>query len=52
MPLLQTNVDFQTSRITLTTAGLAGAEAKELRYYRLTETSVNVPFTFTDILMP
>ncbi len=33
-------------------AGLAGAEPKELRYYRLTEVTVEVPFSFTNILMP
>ena len=43
---------MESSRITLTMAGLAGAEPKELRYYRLTGTTVNVPFTFTDVPMP
>jgi hypothetical protein len=52
LPWFQTSLDPQSSRITLTLAGLAGAEPKELRYYRLTETSVDVPFSFTDVLMP
>lgn len=52
LPWFQTSVDLQSSRLTLTVAGLAGAEPKELRYYRLTEATVEVPFTFTDILMP
>ncbi len=52
LPWFQTSVDLQSSRLTLTLAGLAGAEPKELRYYRLTETTVEVPFAFTDLLMP
>ena len=52
LPWFQTSIDVESSRITLTMAGLAGAEPKELRYYRLTGTTVNVPFTFTDVPMP
>ena len=52
LPWVQTSIDLQSSRFTMTMAGLAGAEPKELRYYRLTETTVEVPFSFTDILMP
>lgn len=48
----QASVDMESSRITLTMAGLAGAEPKEIRYYRLIETTVNVPFTFADVPMP
>ena len=52
LPWFQTSIDLESSRITLTMAGLAGAEPKELRYYRLTGTTVSVPFTFTDVPMP
>ena len=52
LPWFQTSVDMESSRITLTMAGLAGTEPKELRYYRLTGTTVSVPFTFTDVPMP
>jgi hypothetical protein len=52
LPWVQTTVDMQSARITLTLAGLAGAEPKELRYYRLTETNIDLPFKFTDVLMP
>ncbi|MGC8644356.1 MAG: hypothetical protein ACP5XB_31220 [Isosphaeraceae bacterium] len=52
LPWFQTSVDLQSSRLTLTLAGLAGPDLKELRYYRLTETTVEVPFTFHDLLMP
>jgi hypothetical protein len=52
LPWIQTSVDMQAARITLTLAGLAGAEPKELRYYRLTETNIDLPFKFADVLMP
>jgi len=52
LPWFQTSIDMESSRMTLTIAGLVGSELKELRYYRLSETTVNVPFTFTDLPMP
>jgi hypothetical protein len=52
VPWVQTNIDMESSRITLTMAVPAGAEPKELRYYRLSETAVNVPFSFSDVPMP
>jgi hypothetical protein len=49
----QTSLDIESSRITLTLAASpAAAELKELRYYRLTETVVDVPFSFADVPMP
>jgi hypothetical protein len=48
----QTSLEMESSRLTLTLASSAAAEPKELRYYRLTETMVDVPFAFTDIPMP
>ncbi len=48
----QTSIDMESSRITLSMAGPASAEPKELRYYRLSETAVNVPFSFSDVPMP
>jgi hypothetical protein len=33
-------------------SGPAGTEPKELRCYRLSETAVNVPFSFSDVPMP
>lgn len=46
-------VDSEAARITLTlpTASSAGS-LKELRYYTLTRTTVNLPFAFSDIPMP
>jgi hypothetical protein len=52
LPWFQTGLDMEASRLTLTLAGPVGAEPKELRYYRLVETTLNLPFTFTDVPMP
>ncbi len=52
VPWFQTSVDMESSRITLSMAGPASAEPKELRYYRLSESTVNVPFSFSDVPMP
>jgi len=52
VPWFQTSIDMESSRITLTMSGRAGTEPKELRYYRLSETAVNVPFSFSDVPMP
>jgi hypothetical protein len=52
LPWFQTSMDMESSRITLTMSGRAGVEPRELRYYRLIETDVNVPFSFTDVPMP
>jgi hypothetical protein len=52
LPWYQTTIDVEASRITVTMAGRPGAEPSELRYYRMTETTLNVPFAFTDIPMP
>lgn len=50
---VQTTVEMESSRLTLSLASsAAAAEPKELRYYRLTETMVDVPFTFADVPMP
>jgi hypothetical protein len=49
---LQTGSDMESSRLTLTLAGAFGPEPKELRYYRLVGTTLDVPFTFTDVPMP
>jgi hypothetical protein len=49
----QTSVDAESSRITLTMTGPSrAAEPKELRYYRLSEAMVSVPFCFRDVPMP
>ena len=52
VPWIQTSVDMESSRITLSMAGPASTEPKELRYYRLSECAVNVPFTFSEVPMP
>jgi len=52
VPWVQTSIDMESSRITLSMAGPASAEPKELRYYRLSESTVNVPFSFSDVPMP
>jgi len=52
VPWFQTSIDMESSRITLSLAGPASAEPKELRYYRLSESAVNVPFSFSDVPMP
>ena len=52
LPWIQTSVDLESSRITLTMTGLAGTEPSELRYYHLTESELNVPFRFDDVPMP
>ncbi|MFI5454968.1 MAG: hypothetical protein ACHRXM_05905 [Isosphaerales bacterium] len=51
IPWFQSGADAETSRVTLTLTNPA-TELKELRYYTLTRSSVNVPFEFTDIPMP
>ena len=46
-------IDSETSRLTLTLPASPGAGSlKELRYYDLTRTTINLPFEFTDIPMP
>ena len=53
LPWVQTDLEMESSRLTLTMASsAAAAEPKELRYYRLTETMVDVPFAFADVPMP
>ncbi len=52
VPWFQTSIDMESSRITLSMAAPASAEPKELRYYRLSESTVNVPFTFSDVPRP
>jgi hypothetical protein len=53
LPWVQTDLAMESSRLTLTMASSAAvAEPKELRYYRLTETIVDVPFAFADVPMP
>jgi hypothetical protein len=49
----QTTMDVESSRITLTMTNSPGAaEPKELRYYTLTESTLTVPFSFSDLPMP
>jgi hypothetical protein len=52
IPWFETSSDMEASRVTLTMAGSAGVEPKEMRYYHLTETVVNVPFSFSEVPMP
>jgi hypothetical protein len=52
LPWHQSSTDMEGSRMTLTVTEPAGSESKELRYYRLSETTVSVPFAFTDLPMP
>ncbi len=52
VPWFQTLTDMESARVTLTLAPPALSEPKELRYYRLSETAVNVPFSFSDVPMP
>jgi len=51
IPWFQSGADAESSRVTLTLTNPT-TELKELRYYTLTRSSVNVPFEFTDIPMP
>jgi hypothetical protein len=51
IPWFQSGPDTESSRVTLTLTCPA-TELKELRYYTLTRSSVNVPFEFTDIPLP
>jgi hypothetical protein len=48
----QTGADLESSRMTLTLAGPRAGDPKELKYYRLTQTVVEVPFRFEDLPMP
>jgi hypothetical protein len=53
VPWLSSDVDSETSRVTLTVPNLAHTSAlKELRYHTLTRATVNVPFAFSDIPIP
>ncbi len=52
LPWFQSSVDAGAGRLTLTLNGLGAAEPRELRYFELTETTVQLPFTFTDIPLP
>ncbi len=52
VPWFQTTTDLESSRITLSLPGSVRTEPKELRYYRLSETSINVPFSFSNVPMP
>jgi hypothetical protein len=53
LPWLQTSVNVESSRVTLTLAGVPrGDEPKELRYYRISETMAEVPFAFADLPLP
>jgi len=53
LPWVETGLEMESSRLTLTMApSAAAAEPKELRYYRLTETMVDVPFAFAGVPMP
>ena len=52
IPWFQSGADADNSRVTLTVTHAQSTKPKELRYYALTRSSVNVPFAFTDIPMP
>jgi hypothetical protein len=53
LPWLQTGVNVESSRVTLTLAGAPRAdEPKELRYYRISETIAEVPFAFAELPLP
>ena len=53
LPWFQTSVNVEASRVTLTLVGAPRVdEPKELRYYRLSQTMVDVPFSFNDVPMP
>jgi len=52
LPWFQSGVDAEAGRLTLTLNGLAASEPRELRYYELTETAIELPFAFSDIPLP
>ncbi|WP_165221474.1 hypothetical protein [Aquisphaera insulae] len=52
IPWYRTGLDAEEHRVTITLAGVLGGDAKELRYYRVTETRTVVPFEFKDLPMP
>jgi len=54
IPWFQSTVDVETSHFTLTlTGGLSQAShPKELRYYALSRSDVDLPFEFSDVPMP
>jgi hypothetical protein len=53
MPWFQSIADAENSRVTLTvTSSLRSAAPKELRYYSVARTDVEIPFEFSGIPMP
>jgi hypothetical protein len=53
IPWFPSGANTETSRVTLTLTSLPQTtEPKELRYYSLIRTNVNVPFEFRDLPMP
>lgn len=53
IPWFQSRINAEPTKVTLTLlGGLRADEPRELRYYRISESSVDVPFAFTDLPMP
>ena len=53
MPWFQSLTDAETSHITLTlTSSMQAAPPRELRYYSVARTEVDIPFEFSGIPMP
>ena len=53
MPWFQSIADAETSRVTLTlTSSLRSAAPKELRYYSVARSDIDIPFEFSGIPMP
>jgi hypothetical protein len=53
IPWFQSSYDAESARVVLTLpVPMQAAPLKELRYFTLNRASTNIPFEFTDILMP
>ena len=53
IPWFQSLTDAENSRVTLTlTSSMQSAAPKELRYYSVARTEVDIPFEFSGIPMP
>jgi hypothetical protein len=53
LPWFQSKVDAETSHFTLTVTGLPQTtQPKELRYYAISRSDVDLPFEFSDVPMP
>ncbi|QEH33739.1 hypothetical protein OJF2_22450 [Aquisphaera giovannonii] len=52
IPWFRTGMEPEESRLTIGLAGQIAADARELRFYKVSESRVAVPFEFKDLPMP